>query len=115
MKWLLYLAGLTLVMAAGTWWGGWWMVPVAAALFGAWRAHARDATLTAMLAAACAWSALLLFDASRGPVGRLTHLFGAIFHMSDATLLILTVAYAALLAATAAACARGIRRLVTPA
>jgi hypothetical protein len=114
MKWLAQFAALTLVTAAGTWWGGWWMVPLAAAAYGLWGARYRAAVFTATLAGAAAWGALLAYDASLGPVGRLTQLFGAIFRVSDGTLLVLTVAYAALLAAAAAALTRGIRRLVTP-
>ena len=30
MRWLMQLLGLTLVIAAGTWIGGWWTVPVVA-------------------------------------------------------------------------------------
>jgi hypothetical protein len=115
MRWLSHLTGLTLGIAAGTWFGGWWAVAVGGAAYGAWAVSQRGAVLTAALAGACGWGALLLYSASIGPVGRLTALFGAVFRMSGATLVVLTLAYAAFLAATAAACARGLRRLVTPA
>jgi hypothetical protein len=114
MKWIMHLAGLTLVMAAGTWMAGWWMVPVVAGAYGAWGARRHAAALTAMLAGAAAWSLLLVYDASVGPVGRLTHLFGTMFRMSGTTLVILTVAYAALLGVSAAAFARSLRRLMEP-
>jgi hypothetical protein len=114
MKWIAQFVALTLLMAAGTWWGGWWMVPVAAAAYGAWAARQRATVLTALLAGAGAWGALLAYSASVGPVGRLTHLFGATFRMSGGTLIVLAIAYAALLAASAAALARGVRRLMTP-
>jgi hypothetical protein len=71
--------------------------------------------LTAMLAGAGAWGLLLAYDASVGPVLRLTQLFGTMFRMSGITLVVLTVAYAALLAVSAAAFARGLRRLAAPA
>lgn len=115
MKWLMQLVGLTLVIAAGTWIGGWWTVPVIAGVYGAWGARQPAAVLTALLAGAGAWSLLLAFNASVGPVGRLTQLFGTMFRMSGMTLVILTVAYAALLAVSAAAFARGVRRLLAPA
>lgn len=114
MRWLMQLIGLTLLIAAGTWWAGWWMVPVVAAAYGVWGARQHSVVLTAMLAGAGAWSVLLLYDASVGPVGRLTQLFGTMFRMSGITLVILTVAYAALLAVSAAAFARGVRRLMAP-
>lgn len=115
MKWLMQLVALTLVIAAGTWIGGWWTVPVIAGAYGAWGARHHAAVLTAMLAGAAAWSLLLAYDASVGPVVRLTQLFGTMFRMSGITLVILTVAYAALLAVSAAAFARGVRRLLAPA
>ncbi len=112
MRWLMQLLGLTLVIAAGTWIGGWWTVPVVAGAYGAWAARQHGAVLTAMLAGAGAWGLLLAYDASVGPVGRLTQLFGTMFRMSGMTLVVLTVAYAALLAVSAAAFARGVRRLM---
>lgn len=115
MRWLVQLVGLTLVIAAGTWVGGWWTVPVIAAAYGVWGARQRAAVLTAMLAGAGGWGVLLAYDASVGPVLRLTQLFGTMFRMSGTTLVILTVAYAALLALSAAAFARGLRRLMAPA
>lgn len=115
MKWLMQLVGLTLLIAAGTWIGGWWTVPVLAGAYGAWGARQHASVLTAMLAGAGAWGLLLAYDAYVGPVVRLTQLFGTMFRMSGMTLAILTVAYAALLAVSAAAFARGLRRLATPA
>ena len=114
MKWTAQFLTLCLVLIAGTWWGGWWMVPLAAAAYGIWGAQRRATVFTATLAGATAWGALLAYDAALGPVGRLTQLFGALFRMSGGTLLVLSIAYAALLAATAAALARGLRRLMTP-
>ena len=115
MRWITHVVGLTLAIAAGTWIGGWWMVPVIAGAYGAWGARHASSALTAMLAGGGAWGLLLAYDASVGPVLRLTHLFGTMFRMSGMTLVILTVAYAALLAVSAAAFARGLRRLATPA
>lgn len=115
MRWSMHLVGLTLAIAAGTCIGGWWMVPVVAGAYGAWGARRPAAVLTAMLAGGGAWGLLLAYDASVGPVVRLTQLFGTMFRMSGMTLVILTVAYAALLAVSAAAFARGVRRLMAPA
>lgn len=115
MRWLSQFVGLALVMIAGTWWGAWWMVPAAGAAFGLWAARERGAVLTAVLAGATTWSLFIAYTAAVGPVGRLLDLFSAMFRLSGATLAMLTVAYAALLAGSAAACARALRRLVTPA
>jgi len=109
------LSGLTLAIALGTWIGGWWMVPIVAGAYGAWGARRHSAVLTAMLAGAGGWGLLLAYTAMLGPVARLTQLFGTMFRMSGTTLVVLTVAYAALLAVSAAAFARGVRRLMAPA
>src|SRR3989304_57170 len=114
MKWLKQLVALTVLIAAGTWWAGWGVGPVVPAARGAWGARQHAAVLTAMLAGAGAWSALLLYDASVGPLGRLTQLFGTMFRMSGITLVVLTVGHAARLAVSAAAFARGVRRLLAP-
>ncbi len=114
MTWFRDFIVLTLLIAAGTWLGGWWVVPLAGGVYGAWASSQRAAVLTAMLAGAAAWCALLAYDASQGPMGRLTDVLGGVLHLSGNTLLVLTVAYAALLAACAAAFARGVRRLASP-
>jgi hypothetical protein len=115
MKWLSHVLGLALAIAVGTWLLAWWWVPVAGALYGVAAARRRGAVLAAALAGAGGWGVLLAYAAATGPVGSLTELFGAVFRMSGVTLVVLTIAYAAFLAATAAACARGLRRLLTPA
>ncbi len=115
MKWLMQLVALTLVIIAGTWFAGWWVVPLAGAAFGAWTSATRTTVLTATLAGALGWGALLAFDAYAGPVGRLLDVFGSLFRLPSGALVVLTVAYAALLCASAAAVSRGIRRLLAPA
>lgn len=115
MKWLAQLVGLTVVLIAGTWFAGWWFVPVAAGAWGAWAAGQRTAVLTAMLAGALAWGGLLAYDASAGPMDRLLQIFHPLLRMRGGTVIVLTIAYAALLSASAAGLTRGIRRLLTPA
>jgi hypothetical protein len=114
MKWFPTLIGLALLMAAGTWFGGWPLVAVVAAGWGVGAAGRRTAVFTAALAAALAWGALLAYDASAGPLGRLVQLFGPMFHLPGGMIVVLTLAYAALLAASASALTRGIRRLMSP-
>ncbi len=115
MRWILQVVVLTLLLAAGTWFAGWWFVPLASAAYGAWAANQRAAVLTAMFAGALAWTALLAYDASVGPMGRLTDVLTGALRFPGSTVVMLTVAYAALLGATAAAFARGARRLLSPA
>lgn len=114
MKWLGQLVALSLLLAAGTWFAGWWMVPIVSAVYGAWEARARLVVITATLAGAGGWGALLAYDAAAGPVGRLMDVSRALFHLPGSALVVLTLAYAALLGGSAAATARGVRRLVAP-
>lgn len=114
MRWLSHLIVLTLVMAAGTWFAGWWFVPIAGGVYGAWETEERASVITAMLASAFAWIGLLVFDAFSGPMARLTEVLGGVLHFSGSTLVVLAIAYAALLGACAAAFARGVRRLASP-
>jgi len=115
MKWILHVVALSFVIAAGTWLAGWWVVPIVGAAWGAWAAQQRSAALTALLAGAAAWGLLLAYDATVGPVGRLAQLFSTIFNLPKGTLILVTLAYAALLGGSAAALARAVRRLLTPA
>lgn len=114
MRWLVHLLALTAVIMAGTWWGGWWFVPIAGALYGAWAAAQRAAVLTATAAGSLAWIALLAIDATQGPMTRLLNVLGGVLHLPGAVPLILTVAYAALLASCSAAFARAVTRLASP-
>jgi hypothetical protein len=115
MKWFLTVIALTLVIAAGTWFGGWPVVVVVGASWGVGAAHQRGAVATAVLAGAHAGGGLLAYDASAGPMGRLLQLFETMFPMPGALLVGLTRAYAALLCGASAALARSLRRLMTPA
>jgi hypothetical protein len=114
MKWLIQLIVVSVLMATLTWFAGWWTVPVIGAAYGAWAARERLTLVTATLAAVLGWGALLAYDASAGPLGRLLQVLGTLFGLPGAALVVLTLAYAALLAVSAAALARSLRRLVRP-
>ncbi len=114
MKWTQQFVALSLAFALGTWFGGWWMVPVIGALYGAWGMRQRVTIVTALLASVAAWGALLALAAMAGPMARLLAVLGGILHMPGAALIVLTLAYGGLLAVTSAVVARGLRRLATP-
>jgi len=114
MKWLIQLIVVSVLMAMLTWFAGWWMVPVIGAAYGAWAARARLTLVTATLSAVLGWGALLAYDASAGPLGRLLQVLGTLFRLPGVALVVLTLAYAGLLAVSAAALARSLRRLVSP-
>lgn len=114
MKWLTELLLLSAAMAVGTWLGAWWMVPLIGALYGVVAANRRLTVVTSMLAGTLGWAMLLGYDASVGPLGRLLQTMGALFRVPGGALVVLTLAYSALLAATAAATTRGLRRAIAP-
>lgn len=109
MRWILQLALLTVLVVAGTWIGGWWMVPAVGALYGFVVMQDRAASLTAALAGAIGWGAILAFDSSRGPVVHLAQVVGGMIHMAGPWLLVLAITYATVLCASAAAFARSLR------
>lgn len=95
-------------MAVLTWAVGWWTVPIVG---GAWAFVKRDdaaAPLLAGLAAMLAWGILLLLGAVSGPVGTVMRVVGEAMRIGPAGLLALTLVYAALLGASAAALVRAV-------
>lgn len=96
------------VMAVLTWAVGWWTVPIVG---GAWASVRRDdaaAPLLAGLAAMIAWALLLLIGTATGPVGTVLRVAGEAMRIGPAALLALTLAYAGLLGASAAALVRAV-------
>ena len=93
---------LALAMGVGTWTLGWWAVPVIGAAWGLLQRGAARRGREAALAAAVAWAALLALDASAGALPRVATMLGGIFRMPGAVLLLVTLAFAATLAGTAA-------------
>ncbi|UCF18175.1 MAG: hypothetical protein JSU87_09415 [Gemmatimonadota bacterium] len=89
---------------------GWWTVPIVAALWG-WASTGRP-WLSAALAAAAAWAALLLVTAFQGPVGPLAAKLGGVMGLPAVVLLMLTVILPATLAGSAAEVAAIVRRNV---
>lgn len=94
---------LTLAFAAASVLG-WWAIPATAALWGILRPVARRPARFAAAAAALAWTAWLLVDATspRGDFSGLAGRLGGIFSLPAPVLLAVTVLFAALLAGSAA-------------
>lgn len=102
--WLLALAG----MLAGTWLVAWWMVPVVAA---AWAlADRSDAALPlkAAVTGLLAWGLLLVAQLPGGGVERLADALGQAIGVGAMPLVVLTLAFPALLAGSAAAIVRAV-------
>ena len=104
MRSLLAFLALTLAFAASTALG-WWAVPATAALWGALRPSQRRPALAAALAAALAWAGWLLVDAftGNGAFGVLAARLSALMSLPVVALVVLTLAFAAVLAWSAAA------------
>lgn len=75
---LLLVAVLAAAVALGTWWLGWWVVPILGAAWGVARYGAYPSA-TAGIAAALGWMLLVGIGALRGPMGEVSRaLAGAI-------------------------------------
>ncbi len=101
---LLLVAAFVLATVVGPWWD----VAVVAFLWGVWTARRPrpvgepTGAVTAGVAAALAWGALLLWTATRGPLGALVTALGHVVGIPGALLVLLALALAALLAGSAA-------------
>jgi hypothetical protein len=93
---------LAVVMATLTVLIGWWAVPIVAALWGALARGRRGTGWMPALAAALAWAAILVYDAIVGAVGVLADRLGEVMGVPAAVLPVLTLAFPALLAWSAA-------------
>ena len=100
---LLGIAG----MAAGTWFGGWWAVPMIGAGLGLVRRADPAAALLAGLAAVVAWAALLAAVTSQA-LGPVLPTVGPVLRLDPTRLVVVTLAFAAILAMSAAGLARAI-------
>lgn len=93
---------LAAAFAAGTWYFGWWAVPVLALVWGIRVGPTRWPAMRAAVAAAAAWCGFLLYDHVKGPVWRLARLLGAVMHLPALVLLGVTVGFVFVLAWSAA-------------
>lgn len=93
----LRLVGGALLLAALTWWVGWWTVPLVAALWGL-----RGQPLEVAQAALLAWAGLLAAQGLRAPILPLADRVSGIFGLPAWGLLVSTPLFAALVAWAAA-------------
>jgi len=95
-----------LCAAAATAVGGWWTIPVLAAVW--MRVVSRDAATATIcgIGAASGWALLLAWGAAHGPMDTVARRVGGVFHLPGWAFVGLTLLFVALLAATAAAAAR---------
>ena len=89
---------LALSFAIGTWILGWWAVPLFAAIAGVLARDVRQQGVTAALAAALAWAALLAWSSIEGSVWSFSRIAGGAMGMSGVALLVVTLVFPAVLA-----------------
>jgi hypothetical protein len=99
---------LSLAVALATWAFGWGAVVVCSAAWTWIRRSDAAAPLLAAVAAALAWGGLLLVQSFSGPVGGVAEVVGEAMQVGAAPLVMLTLAFPALLAGAAAGLVRGI-------
>jgi hypothetical protein len=106
--------GATVLMAVATWFIAWWAVPLIAATWGLARRRDRWVPLLAGTAGMMSWLALLFLPSSPAAVGRLADVAGTAMGTGPGPLLVLTLMFPALLAASAASFARVISSASRP-
>lgn len=111
MPTLIRIILLSAALAVATYAVGWWGVPLAAAGYGVIAGRDRGLGLVSGVSGVCAWGALLLLDASRGPVGTLAATLGGVLNAKPIAVYVLTLAFPGLLAVTAAIIGRQLASL----
>ena len=98
-------------MAVLTWLVGWWAVPLVAAFVGS-IVYVREGVAWRMaLAAAIAWALLLVANATTGRLSVAATTLGGVLRVPGVVLVLITLAFPALLAWSAATVAIAVRRL----
>lgn len=103
---LLEALALAVLMGLATWFGGWWAVPVVAAI---WQlVRPKEPAWLASLSAGAAWSVLLALQPWL-PLARLTARLSGVFHLPPGGVVLIALGYAGLLAWSAARLVRPLR------
>lgn len=108
---MIFVLGVGAIMAALTWLVGWWGVVLAAVVVGLLLRQDGGGWRVA-LAAAAAWGALLLADATVGPFRAVAGALAGVLRVPAPVLVLLTLAFPALVAWSAATLAAGARQRV---
>ena len=108
---MIFVLGVAAVMAAFTWLLGWWGVLLAAAIVGFVHFRVGGGGWRVALAGAVAWGALLVVDAAAGAFGTVSRTLAGVLRVPGPALVLLTLAFPALLAWSAATLVAGARQL----
>ena len=110
---MVFVLVVAAMMAALTWLVGWWGVPLVACVVGVVHHRQGGGGWRVALAAVLAWGALLAGDAVAGSFGAVAHAVGGVVRVPGPLLVLITLAFPALLAWSAATLAAEARRLAT--
>jgi hypothetical protein len=102
MRFALRVALLALSFGIGTWILGWWAIPLFAAIAAVLARAVPRQAVAAGAAGAVAWSALLAWSAFQGSVWSFARLAGGAMGVSGLLLIVMTLAFPAALAWSAA-------------
>ncbi|MGH7711394.1 MAG: hypothetical protein ACREOG_08915 [Gemmatimonadaceae bacterium] len=106
------IAIVTALMALGTWFLGWWSVPLVAAAAALWDRNRKASVAKVTLAAVVAWTILLLIQGLFGSsVTGLGRDLAASLGVPTAVPMVLTIVLPALLAASTAATVAALKRV----
>ena len=108
---IIVLTIVAAILAALTWFVGWWGVPLVAVVAGALLWRRRGIAWLVALAAVIAWSVLILADGLSRRFGALAGVVGGTMGVPAGALLIVTLLFAALLAWSAATIGAELRRV----
>jgi hypothetical protein len=103
MRFTLRVVLLALSFGIGTWILGWWAIPLFSLVAAILARGVRYQALASAVAAVAAWGALLVWNAIRGDVLSFAPVAGATMGVSGVLLILMTLAFAAALAWSAAA------------
>ena len=109
MRTAVRLAMLGSAYAIGTFWLGWWSVPVIAVAWGLMASRTPGAVLHSTLAAALAWTALLLWSTLSGPLPTIANQLGGAMGLSPMVLVVVTLLFPAVLAWSGTLLGQGVR------
>lgn len=109
---MIFVIFVAAAIAALTWVIGWVGVLLAALIVGFVFYREGGGGWRIALAAALAWTALLLADAASGPFGALSAMLGGVLRLPGAVLVLLTLAFPAALAWSAATVVAEVRRML---
>lgn len=110
---MIFVLVVALGTALMTWFAGWWGVAIVALVAGFVAASYGATPWRVALGAVEGWSALIVFDAVMGPFARLSKAVGGAMTVPSPLLLVVTLAFAGVLAWSSAALAAEARSATT--